>query len=99
MKMPAFSVRDDAVGAFLPPFFVRSKGEAIRSFTDAVADPGHQFARHKPHYILYAIGFFDDAGGVFIPTEPLRVISALEAVAPDDAPVLEPAPIRLPNIG
>lgn len=78
MRLYAFSVRDEAVEGFLPPFFARSKGEAIRSFSDAVMQPDHQFARHKDHYILYTLGYFDDVAGVFAPTEPIRVLSALE---------------------
>lgn len=79
MKLLAFSVRDGAVQAFLPPFFVRHVGEAMRSFADAVTDPNHQFAKHVSDFVLYRIGEFDDLSGLFEPLEPARIISGLEA--------------------
>lgn len=79
MIMLAFTVRDDAVGAFLPLFFARSKGEAIRSFTQAVRDAKHQFAVSKGDYALYCVGAFDDNTGMLMPlTGPERVLSAVE---------------------
>lgn len=76
----AFSVYDKAAGAFLPLFFCRSKGEAIRSFTSAVADEKHQFGMHKGDFTLFACGSFDDASGLMSPVEPERVLSALEVL-------------------
>lgn len=82
MIMQAFSVHDIAVGAFLPVFFARSKGEAIRSFAAAVNDAGHQFAKSKGDYNLFFLGGFDDNSGMLIPSElgPERVIGAIECV-------------------
>lgn len=51
-----YSVFDHAVNAYLPPFAVRSKGEAIRSFGDACADKSHQFNRHAKDYVLFLSG-------------------------------------------
>lgn len=83
MILPAFSVRDAAVGAFLPPFFCRSKGEAIRSFAEAVANPEHQFSKHAGDYALFYVGSFDDHSGVLdIPSGPERIIGALEVLPP-----------------
>lgn len=78
MIMYGFSVFDGAVGAYLPMFFARSKGEAVRSFTSAVQDSAHQFGKHKGDYALYLIGSFDDGSGIFDSDAPQRVISAVE---------------------
>lgn len=86
MKLLAYSVRDEAVQAFLPPFYVRHLGEAIRSFSDAALDAQHQFYKHRSHYVLYAVGSFDDASGLFQSAEPVRVISALECHSPEELP-------------
>nr|QJB19229.1 MAG: nonstructural protein [Microvirus sp.] len=83
MKLLACAVRDGAVGAFLTPMFFRSKGEAIRSFTDAATNSEHQFSKHMSDYVFYVVGEFDDNSGLFSPCEPLRLISALECSAPD----------------
>nr|QJB19096.1 MAG: nonstructural protein [Microvirus sp.]QJB19319.1 MAG: nonstructural protein [Microvirus sp.] len=82
MKLLAFSVRDEKVEAFLPPFFCRSKGEAIRSFTQAVDNPEHAFARNLPDFVLFEVGAFDDVAGTFSFQEPLRVLSGFEAKTP-----------------
>lgn len=81
MKLYAFSVRDEAVGSFLPPMFFRSKGEAIRAFSDAVANPEHQFAKHMSDYVFFCVGEFNDASGMFGAFEPVRIMSAFEVGA------------------
>jgi hypothetical protein len=91
MKMGVYSVFDKATGAFLPPFFVRSKGEAIRSFSEACSNDGHQFAKHMLDYTLFDLGSFDDNSGVIAGTEPVRVISALEVRGDDPAPSVTPS--------
>lgn len=78
MMLQVFSVFDNASKAFLPPFFVRSKGEAIRSFTDAVSDPQHQFAKHAADYILFELGSFNDSDGMFAGVTPTRVLLGVE---------------------
>lgn len=75
-----YSVLDKAVGAFLPPFYSRAAGEAVRSFSDAVNDPAHQFNKHMLDYELCRLGSFDDVSGVFSGSGPERVVSALECV-------------------
>lgn len=83
MIMEAYSVRDDAVGAFLPLFFARSKGEAIRSFTMAVSDEKHQFAASKGDYVLFKIGSFDDNSGALFGDGPERIMGAIEVAVVD----------------
>lgn len=86
MKLLAFSVRDEAVGAFLQPMFFRAKGEAIRAFADAVGNPEHQFAKHLNDYVFYFVGEFDDQAGRFVVAEPVRVLGAFECASrPDSA--------------
>jgi len=82
MKIMAYSVFDKAVDSFLPPFFVPAKGAAIRSFTDALRDPQHPFAKHHEDYVLYEVGVFDDQSGLLVTQEPVRVIGGLEVERP-----------------
>lgn len=81
MKLMVFSVRDAAVGAFMQPFFARSKGEAIRSFMMAAQDEKHDFFRNGSDYVLFQLGFFDDVSGEleYSPEFPEKILSALEA--------------------
>ena len=60
MIFKIYTVFDGAVSAYLPPMLMRSKGEAIRSVTEALRDPQHQFAKHSPDYTLFELGEWDD---------------------------------------
>ena len=86
MIYKVFAVYDNKVGAYLPPLFFRSKGEAIRAFSSAVGDGKHQFAQHPADYLLCELGEWDDGSAAFssslaVPAVP--VISGLEAVSRD----------------
>lgn len=78
MTLFAFSVYDKCVGAFLPPFYVRSEGEAVRSFYEACNDPKVPFGKNAGDYSLFRLGSWNDSNGLFSCGEPTRVISALE---------------------
>lgn len=84
MKVLCYSVRDEATQAFLPPFYARHIGEAVRSFSDAVLDTSHQFHKHRSDYVLYEVGAFDDVAGGLSGKEPQRVVGALEIIARDE---------------
>lgn len=73
-----FAVKDNAVQAFGQPFFVRSQGEAIRSFQDETnsTDNNSAIARHPEDYDLYYIGDFDDQTGTLNAEQPTLVIRA-----------------------
>lgn len=80
MQMFVFSVYDAAVKAFMQPFFSRSRGEAIRSFSDAVNDEKSNFNRHAADFSLHAFGSFDDNSGAFETRVPERIVSATEVL-------------------
>lgn len=96
MIYKVFSVHDKAVQAFLPPFFCRSKGEAIRSFSEAANDP-QRFARHAVDYDLVELGEFDDNSGLFSGSGPNRVIGAVECLADRDDGVSQGEARRSPR--
>jgi hypothetical protein len=83
MKLGIFSVFDDAIKAFNAPMFMRHRGEAIRSFTQAANDPASNLMKFSKDYHLYCLGEFDDTTGTFFPLDPPeRVVSGLEVVEP-----------------
>lgn len=76
-----FAVYDKKVGAFNTPLSFRSKGEAMRSFMDAVSDGKQTFARHPEDYVFMHLGSYDDQSGVLDPlSTPQPVMSALDCV-------------------
>lgn len=81
MILQVFSVFDKTVNAFLQPFYCRSKGEAIRSFSEAVNDGSKPFGKYASDYFLASLGEFDDVTGLFLGGEPSRVIGAHEVLS------------------
>lgn len=65
MKTKMFSVYDCKAEAYLPPFFMRSTGEALRGFIEIVNDASHAFSRHPGDYTLFELGEFEDTTGQF----------------------------------
>lgn len=70
------SVMDTAIEAYMTPMFFKSKGEAIRAFSDAVKDDKLAFHAHPEHYILFMIGVFDDQSGSLEPSAPQVLLTA-----------------------
>jgi hypothetical protein len=77
------SVFDVRVGAYTSPFCVRSRAEAIRSFTDACADDSLPFKKHPSDYALYVVGEFDDDTGVVSAVGPVSLINGDDVVVHD----------------
>lgn len=81
MILEVFCAHDAAVGAFMTPFFARSRGEAIRSFSAAAQDAQHEFGKHGKDYSLYYVGQWNDENGLLSPIDiPDRVCGALDFV-------------------
>jgi len=74
-----FTVRDDKAEAYLPPFYMRTIGEAIRAFTAAVNDQKHDFRKYAEDYHLYELGRFDElTGKMDVLDSPKHVIAAVD---------------------
>lgn len=59
MKQVVTTVFDAKAETYSPPFTAVSKGAALRSFMDAVADPKSQFYQHPEDYSLFMLGSYD----------------------------------------
>lgn len=64
--LKVYTVWDSASDAFLQPFYTQSKGQAIRSFTDAANDSGHQFCKHPEDFTLFELGEFNEQDAKFV---------------------------------
>ena len=65
MQLKIFTVYDAKVEAYLQPFYMQSKGAAIRAITECLNDPKHQFAKYPADYTLFEIGSWDDSNCKF----------------------------------
>lgn len=63
MKMKIFGIYDSKAEAFLNPFFMKSKGEAIRAVSSLVADANHNFCKYAADFTLFELGEFEDNSG------------------------------------
>lgn len=87
MRLLACAIYDKQVSAFLPVFFVRAKGEAMRHFIDLMGDASARFSKHSGDYDLFHLFDFDDVSGrIVIPDGigdlgPVPLLSGLDARA------------------
>lgn len=84
-KTKIFTVYDSKAEAYLPPFFMRSHGEALRAWEATVNDPNTNFNKFPADFTLFELGEFDDATAELLPLSPKRALSnALEVKRPDN---------------
>ncbi|QGH72128.1 MAG: DNA binding protein [Microviridae sp. ctjWc39] len=65
MLLKVFTIYDSKAEAYLQPFFLKNKGEAIRALTDIVAKPDHNFCKYPEDFTLFELGVFDDSTSRF----------------------------------
>lgn len=63
MKSKLFVVYDCKVGAYMTPFFMRSKGEALRAWQQIANDEQSNICKFPADFTLFEIGEFDDESG------------------------------------
>lgn len=82
------SVRDAKAEFFSPPMLVRTRGEAIRSFSDAVNNPESQFHGHAEDYALFQLGTLDILTGVIIPCpQAVSIVTGFDVLRAADVPL------------
>lgn len=84
MITQVFAVRDRQAQAYGNPFFMHTKGLAIRSFTQEVTrkDASNMLNLHPEDFDLYCLGSYDDSDGMLHPlTPPECVIQGTQAIA------------------
>lgn len=74
MKLQMYAVYDRMVEAYMQPFFVRSRGEAVRMWKATVNEANSNFGKHAKDYACVYIGDWDDSSGVVdCNVEPFRL--------------------------
>ena len=82
MQLSLFSIRDSRANCYTNPFFMPSKGAAIRAFGDEVSNQKSLLSQHPSDFALYEHGTFDDETGVFFAfLEPVLLSSASDFAA------------------
>lgn len=83
MNVQIFSIYDSKAEAFLPPFYMRNKGEALRAFESTVKDKenkNNQIAAYPADYSLVLIGTLNQLSGEISPLTHQIIANATEFV-------------------
>ena len=79
-----FSFYDSKAEAYLPPFFMKAKGEALRFFSDLANDKtnaNNPIGKHPEDYTLFELGtFYDDNAQFQMGETPKSLGVAIEFV-------------------
>jgi len=79
MLIQIFTVYDSKAEAYLQPFYMATKGQAVRAFTDMANDPNHSFYKHPEDYTLFHLGQYEDARASFhLQKTPAPIGKAIE---------------------
>ncbi|AZL82808.1 nonstructural protein [Apis mellifera associated microvirus 8] len=81
-KKVIVTVRDTKAEAYFSPLFVRSKGEAIRSFADEVNNKDNSIiGQHPEDFHLVYLGTFDEGTAQFeLADAPVALARGLDLV-------------------
>jgi hypothetical protein len=81
MVQKIFTIYDSKAEAYLSPFFMSAKGQALRAFGDSVNDPNHQFNKHAEDFTLFELGEYDDLSASFnLYDTPVALGKAIEFI-------------------
>jgi len=78
MIQQLFCVYDEKAEAYLPPFFVPTKGIATRAFSDCINSKDHQFGKHPGDYSLFFLGEWTDHDAKFHLNDRKMVYNGVE---------------------
>lgn len=73
MILKIFALRDSAIDAYGRPFYAVTRGSAIRSLQDSLAEKS-EISRHPEDFELFEIGEYNDGDGVLTPCVPVSVV-------------------------
>jgi hypothetical protein len=65
MKTLVYAIFDSKVGVYAQPFFMRTRGEAIRAFETLANDRNSQLNKYPGDFSLFELGEYEDEEGTF----------------------------------
>lgn len=77
-NMTACAVYDCKADAWHNPMFFQSKGQAHRSFSDAVNQKDSDFNRHPEDYAMYVVGYFNGEDGAMMGHGPEIICTGID---------------------
>lgn len=88
MEVKVFTIFDEKAGAYLQPFFSDTVGLAVRTITELVNDPQHNFCKYASDFTLFQLGSFDNKTAEFTnDKKPLGSLVEFRNQAPEATPL------------
>lgn len=79
-----YTVYDSKTEAYLQPFFMQSRGAAVRAWVDTIQDNKSQFSKHPSDFTLFEVGEWNETSCEFnIYKNILSLGTALEMISKD----------------
>lgn len=79
-----YTVYDSKTEAYLQPFFMQSRGAAVRAWVDTIQDNKSQFSKHPSDFTLFEVGEWNEISCEFnIYKNILSLGTALEMISKD----------------
>lgn len=63
--MFVFAIYDSKVETYQKPFFMLSKGQALRAWIDLINDQQSEVSKHPEDFTLFLLGSYDENTGKF----------------------------------
>lgn len=83
MKLKIFACFDCKVEAYGNPFYMKTKGEAIRGFVEVVNDGQSQISKYPEDFTLFELGEYDDSNAKFLlHSTPISIGKGIEFIKP-----------------
>lgn len=60
-----FAVYDVKAGYYKNPFIMRTKGEALRGYSDVANDKQTEIGKHPEDFCLFLLATFDEIKGIY----------------------------------
>lgn len=90
MKTLIFTVYDTKAECYLQPFFLPTRGLALRTFTETVNDKSHNFGKYPEDYTLFVLGSYEDQNSEFLLSKaPISLGVGVEFLNPKSLPTGE----------
>ena len=94
MQLKAFALRDQKAEVFGTPFFLKTHGEAERTFRELVANDQTMPGKYPEDYDLYYLGEYNDQKGLISPVDtPQHLIKGVSV-----KPFLKPYTAQIDQI-
>lgn len=80
-----FAVFDVKAGYYKNPFMLKTKGEALRGFSDVANDKETEIGKHPEDFCLFLLSTFDEVKGTYKnESAPVSLGMAIEFVKPKE---------------